>query len=100
VTRGYHPRYAEGWNREDIIPGQPAGEILSQSNQRRAGGVAQVAKCLPSKSEALSSDSRTAKENHKNSLRSIVIFKCIKRSHETKKISNLDFQKLNKMENG
>jgi hypothetical protein len=52
----------QGWSR------QIAGKTLSQKypTKKRAGGVAQVEKHLPSKCEVLSSNSSTTKNNSNN----------------------------------
>jgi hypothetical protein len=57
VAQAYHPSRGPGQ------PGYKARPSQKQPMQKKAGGVAQVIEHLPSKYEALSSTSSTAKKN-------------------------------------
>jgi hypothetical protein len=64
-----NPSYSGGWDQEDHTesqPGQIVGQDLPQKYSTWATWVAKVVECLPSKREAWSSSSSTAKTKQKN----------------------------------
>jgi hypothetical protein len=70
VAHAYNPSYSGGRDREDqgSKPGQADSlqePISKNPSQKRAGGVAQMVEHLPSKHEALSLNSSTAKKKKK-----------------------------------
>jgi hypothetical protein len=68
VAHTCNSSYSRGKDEVQSQPGQIVGETLSQKylTQKRAGGVAQVVEYPPSKCEALSSNSSTAKKKKKD----------------------------------
>jgi hypothetical protein len=63
LAYGSNPGYSGGRDQEDGDSSKAAwAKTLETHHKKRARGVAQVAECLPSKCEALSSNSSTAKK--------------------------------------